>query len=395
MGFNEQGIDEREILKIRTAETARELAQAGFEFSQVNFARKLEGETDLDNKPYDGSVYWVEFQSTSGGLAKTGKLFLPAKKFNSQLAAIYGGLPGDDIVKMEKRFAGELVKSGYAVWASRHNGLKLEEGNVASFFGSKSVVEEQQAQGRDFSGSQLHRDYFADFVQEPGLDMKEFAKNPNVNEVSLVGHSFGVTSILHSLRRDQEENGGRDFAKVKKLILINGLIGQGTFPEDENQVIPGMRLTPKQLAGAQIPKAEQYYKFDQKPTLDSFKSIIEYIHGAEIPEKVGAVTVVNPNDTYMTTQAAEDFYGRHDSVLLVYDLTQGTVEPKQKKEKNIFGPEFSDATSEEIKAANEESRRVYGGSQHSATNFRSNTLKRLIEFDNTGKKHRVIFRSRE
>jgi hypothetical protein len=97
----------------------------------------------------------------------------------------------------------------------------------------------------------------------------------------------------------------------------------------------------------------------------------------------------------MTPQAAEGFYDRHDSDLLVYDLTQGKTAPKQTKEKNIFGPEFFEVTPEELKLANEESKQYYGGSQHSATNFKGSTLRRLIELDNVGKKHRVIFRNKE
>lgn len=395
MRFKEQGGDQREEFGEHTAETVKELAKAGFEFSQVNFARKLEAEIDLDEKPYNGSVYWIEFQDSPDGPAKTGKLFLPSGEFNSRLVAIYGGLPGDDIVKIEQRFAGELANNGYAVWASRHNGLKLEEDNVAPFFGSKSIVEEQRAEGRVFSGEQLQPDFLVDFVKEPGMDMAEFAKNSKIGEIIMIGHSFGAASILHSMRRDQEENGGKNFSKVKKLVLVNGLLGEGIFPEDESQPIPGMHLSAKQLAENQVPKAEKYFKFDQKPTIDSFKPIVEYIHGAKIPQEVEVITVVNPNDAYLTPEAAEGFYDRHDSTVLVYDLTQGSVAPKQKNENNVFGPEFSDATPEEIRLANEESNRLYGGSQHSATNFRGSTLRRLIELDNIGKKHRVVFRSQE
>ena len=83
MGQNQQENIERTraIYKARTMETAKELAEAGFEFPEVDFALRLENETDSENRAYNGSVYWLELKNAENGRLKAGKLFLPKTEF--------------------------------------------------------------------------------------------------------------------------------------------------------------------------------------------------------------------------------------------------------------------------------------------------------------------------
>ena len=118
----------KEQAENNTRAAEAELTACGFEFPKVNYALKIDSEKDASDEEYQGQSFWIDFQ-TEQGRSKSGKIFLPKGQFD-KLVCIYGGLPGDDIVKKEKLFSNALLKDGYAVWVSRHNGTRLNEKNT-------------------------------------------------------------------------------------------------------------------------------------------------------------------------------------------------------------------------------------------------------------------------
>ncbi len=385
----------REALAAETAEIAEELKALGLEFPRVVFAKRLAADRDADGKEFSGSVYWVEFEDGRGERAKSGKLFVPHEGFNSHLVALYGGLPGDSIVGMERRLANGLLEGGYALWVSRHDGTSLNARNIESFFGTPEILDETAATGKTAVGAPLHQRFLEDFADEPGADLAALSKMDGIRDITMVGHSFGAASITHAIGKDRELNQGRDSSKVRRIISINGLIGDGTYPDDPDERIGGMRLTPRELEQNQIAKAKEMFEIPENPMVhDSYRRILEYTHTVETPG-IDTVVITSPTDAYLSPSAAEDYYQRLPSGLLVYDLTQSDLRPAARNENTIFAPDLIEATPELISAANTETRMRYGASQHTAPNFRGETLRRLIELEISGKKHRVMLQKQE
>ncbi len=114
-----------------------EYGEGNREIERSVIQRETERVTALlagESLPFDSRLaakaFWLEFATGQEGVnaTRSGKLFLPEQR-NGELVAIYAGLPGEDTVKREQRFANGLTKQGYTVWVPRHNGIRLTPEN--------------------------------------------------------------------------------------------------------------------------------------------------------------------------------------------------------------------------------------------------------------------------
>lgn len=383
-----------EKIKDQTKNVSEKMKKIGYDFD-LRYAAELLEEKDEKGENLNGKSYWLEMKTDSEGVNQTrsGKFFVP-EKANGELVCFYAGLPGEDTLKKEKRYVNELLKNGYTVWFGRHNGIKLNEENKNFYIGSEKVMADLQSQGKESIGGTLSREFLKDFASEPYADLMNFTRQKKINNINLIGHSFGVTSIINSIKKFEQEGNQAIISKIKKSILINGLLGDGTFSDDpEKPLAGGMRLPGGKFIEAYNSSSNKFFAIEQPVKIaNSLKRIIHENHQGPMPENIQTIITATPTDAYLTLKAAEKYLNYKDKGLLIADLTGASFKPKQKGENKFFGPEFAEITPDVIKQANDAAKLEYGGSQHSEPNLTPNTLIRLIRTNITGK-HEVAFSS--
>lgn len=382
-----------------TESVVKELLEKGFNF-ECNYARKLEVQMDENNEEIEGTVYWLELRTDmskdESNSLRAGKLFVP-DNYYSELVCLYAGLPGENTVTLESRYANSLMSDGKVVWVSRHNGVKFSEDNNKYFINADEIIEDASYMEKENVANKLSGDILKDFSEEPQADLSVFLKQDKINAITLIGHSFGATSIINSvLNLEQEGLEEEEMKKIKKTIFINGLLGDGTFPEDDNEMVGGTRLPVGLFTNTQSKKAKDFFSTDEPIEMKStLRNLLIRNGNSKLPDGIELIITASPTDAYLTTDGAEHYLEGRESGLLIYDLTHSDIQPEQSSGvSRVFGPEFGEITSDLVASANKESKEEYGASQHAAPNFTAETLERLVNLRVTGK-HRVAFIAKE
>ncbi len=243
-------------------------------------------------------------------------------------------------------------------------------------------------------GGQLSSEFLKDFVGEPYADLATFSNQP-WSALHLVGHSFGATGIVNALQRMSRE--GRDdvVAKVGKAVLMNGLLGDGTYGEADDQPIAGgMRIPKAKFVEAYTKSSNQYFDAAQPVEIsESLTQILQENYSRPLPESVRLIVTATPTDAYLTLDAAKKFQAFHQRGLLIADLTESSVKLPRQNESPVFGADFYEITPDDMAAANQAAKAEFGGSQHSAPNFQPETLVRLLRLPATNEQRQVTFQS--
>lgn len=385
-----------ESIRESTKQTLAELAEKGYTLD-CSYATKLEGQTDREGEELEGDAYWLDINTESEREAnriRSGKLFLP-KEPNGVLISIYHGMPGEDCVAKEQNYVNELLRNGYTVWFGRHSGIARNEDNRKLYFGADQVTQDYEVLGRDQTGGALSPEFLKDFADEPLTDMRTFSGK--FETAMMAGHSLGSTSIVNTIRKLEQAGDTETLEKLKKVVLMNGLLGDGTFPEDRAQPIGGMRLTQETFGTAYEALAKKYFRVPDdvgERLVGSLRDILKENHrvgkDSRLPGSIDYVISSSPTDAYLTWEAAQKTAGDTRNGLLIADLTESSVKPEKTNVSDIFGPEFAPIGPDTIASANQAAKAEYGGSQHNAPNFRPETLVRLFEADIRGR-HTVAF----
>lgn len=379
-------------LRKKTVETMKELEVLGFSFD-CSYAREISGLLSGEKQSQNYKSFWLEFKTLvdeqESCHLRAGKLFIP-NNHNKELVCFYAGMPGENTADWEKHYVEELIDDGFAVWIPRHNGIKINEENQNYYINSQEVATDYLSVKRENVAERLSNQFLDDFLEEPAADLSVLTKQRNIDGITLIGHSFGASSIIHSLGNENPKYQIRKDV-IKKVVLVNGLLGDGVFPEEGDEVIDGMRLTPNQFVNAQTKAASKFFNIDgQIEIKKTLQKLFPEIAQSKIPNYIDLIITASPMDAYLTLDGAKKYLENQGHGLLVADLTNSNIAPNKKNGHFVFGAEFEEITPELVAQANKESKELYGGSQHSAPNFKPETLLRLIKSKIIGT-HQVSF----
>jgi pimeloyl-ACP methyl ester carboxylesterase len=377
-----------------TARVNETLRGEGFDL-KASYAVELAHERDNVGEAVAARAFWLELPTgIDHGVnqSRSGKLFVPQTP-NSELVAIYAGLPGEDTVKREQRFANGLTKAGFTVWVTRHNGIRLTPENEPLYVNAPQVMYDAGVRGTSTIGGELRPEFLQDFVEEPYADLSVFANTERFTNIHLVGHSFGATSIVNALQRLNREGRSEIVSKVKRAVLMNGLLGDGTLGQtDDEPIAGGMRIARAPFVAAYTKLTNQYFAVCQPLEITaSLQAILQENYAAPLPESVRLVITASPTDMYLTLDAAKRFQQFQARGLLIADLTESSAKLPRQNASPVFGAEFHEIMPSDVAAANQAARAEYGGSQHSAPNFRPETLVRLLRLPDTNQQHVVTY----
>lgn len=172
-------------------------------------------EKNEKGKNIPAEIAWIKL--IDGGRSIEGKIYIPTNGQN-ELVIINPGLPGDGVVRFEDVYVEEMVKQGYTVFSSRHNGLKVEKDSPDKYIHCPEKKNwansnHQNIIGEKFSFDVLSREVL---VAIKGLES-------DFNRLHFVGHSAGSLNILNSLVHLSNEYPGLK-KKIGNFVSMAGVV---------------------------------------------------------------------------------------------------------------------------------------------------------------------------
>lgn len=219
---------ESDSFKQREVVIPSELREWGIEQIDPAYTITLEDERDENNDPITGRAFWVRLKVEDGETIE-GKLFLPLQTGESRELIIYNpGFPGDGVVLFDKRHAPNFIKEGYAVFVSRHNGLRAQGDGLEKYIHSGEKQGWSTSHGQEQLGEEPMT--FANQVREPLI--AAMALQQSFAKLHMIGHSAGGLNSFYSIGRLREE-APAVAGKIATCISLTGFVGRprddGTF----------------------------------------------------------------------------------------------------------------------------------------------------------------------
>ncbi|MBD3244831.1 MAG: hypothetical protein GF335_02445 [Candidatus Moranbacteria bacterium] len=168
---------------------------------------------------FDFNLYWLELKHNQKTVEGT---FSFDQKLTRKLIVFVPGFPGDGSVRFEVNHLEEVAKNKYSIFCLRHNGTILNGKYSDNFIGFKSR-QNQVKSAKSFKtigSKQLYS--MNDLINEPKTVLSVLAKE--FEEIYLIGHSFGVLSIIYSLLDFSVESKNL-ISKIKRVVSLAGTTG--------------------------------------------------------------------------------------------------------------------------------------------------------------------------
>ncbi len=192
---------------------------------------------DENGDPIQADVVWTKVEAD--GREIEGELYLPdADKSNGEIVILNPGVPGGGVRWLNSRYAPALVKEGFTVFGSRHNGTKMEGGAAVGLVDCPKKQEWAKGNGQDHLGEPFSFEAWGHEVETAIIGLQEaFSK------VHLVGHSMGVHNIYSALEHLSKSH-PELVDKISRVVSLSGAVGriQEDGSLDSEGVMPGEKF---------------------------------------------------------------------------------------------------------------------------------------------------------
>ena len=288
-------------------EAMQELKDLGI---KVEFALKLSIEIDQQTgKEIPAQPYWVTWPRPEGEafqdlLPVEGKVYIPETS-NKELIIWTPGFPGGDSGRIERLYAKTFADVGYTFATIRHNGAPLQHPeSSASIINSPERLALAKQRGEKFIGSEKRSGYLmTELVYEPLVAFE--ALQEKFDRVHLLGQSFGGTSSWNSVDRLRQLHPDA-IKKIGNLISVAGWLGA----EDANDParLKGFKLSIEDTYQREVKGAAEdgvNIDTDHDRLIASMKEIAARTKRVQIPDHIGQILVVSPEDPLIALPETE------------------------------------------------------------------------------------------
>ena len=177
-------------------------------------------EKDKNGDVIPADVTWVRFVDREEEPVIEGKLYVPKQNAKQEVVIINPGLPGDGIGLLEERYVPEMIKNGYSVFSSRHNGIYVDASSQDKYIHCPEKKlwagnNDEECIGEPFCFERASREVFTAIK----------ALEEQFQKIHFVGHSGGVLNIMRSLGHLSGER--KDLTgKIGNLVSLSGVVGE-------------------------------------------------------------------------------------------------------------------------------------------------------------------------
>lgn len=187
---------------------------------------ELQKELDENNKPRELGEYrafWTEFRNPETDEVVEGKIYFPNNAKNyKKIFLISPGYKGDFVLQ-ESYYADDFAKGEKIVIFLRHNALKIQGVDVENFIHCPEKQEKSQKTGQSYLGGNENFNYKKASREVLTVLMALSKKNEQVDQIDVMGHSWGGRIAIQSLVELNKNKGGifdHFKGKIKNLILL-------------------------------------------------------------------------------------------------------------------------------------------------------------------------------
>ena len=200
---------------------------------QIEYGFPITEERDAQGNVIDAEIVWVRFSDSEGQekgtLPVEAKIYFPRQAGDesgkSKIIVLFvPGYPGGASGRFESTYAPEVVGRGNIFCVARRNSKPFneDESEMAKVFNSPRRIADARADGQKYMGPDIPEGYtLQELLNEPVPALQALGKQ--VDEIKLVGNSFGTTCLYNTVDHLRQNN-PKIAEKITHLISLAGYL---------------------------------------------------------------------------------------------------------------------------------------------------------------------------